>query len=64
MAGTKPLTQAERSARSHAKQAAAGWRRVNLRLPPEAARLLAEAEARHGSATAAIIAALRRLTQA
>lgn len=57
----KPLTTTERAARAHARQAAAGWRRLTLRLPPEIARLLERHEARYGSAVAAISEALRRL---
>lgn len=60
---TTPLTPAERVNRAQARQLAGGWRRVNLRLPPDAAKLLADAEARHGNATAAIVAALRNMTR-
>lgn len=63
MVGTKsePKTGAKRVAKAQEKRLREGWRRLNLWLPPEAAKALERAERRHGSATAAIVEALSRL---
>ena len=58
---SKPKTNSERVAKAAERRQQAGWRRLNLWLPPEAAKQLAKAEQDHGSATAAIVAALGRL---
>lgn len=61
MSVKKVATGAERVAKAHSKRLQDGWRRVNLWLPPEAAKALERAERKHGSATAAIVEALSRL---
>lgn len=57
---TRPLTLTERVARSHARQEREGWRRLTLRLPPDAVaaldRLLADSYAE--TPTAVIVRAL------
>lgn len=61
MTERKALTPAQRVARSEARAIAAGARRINLVLrDPEALASLARLERRHGTATAAITAALIR----
>lgn len=54
-------TGAERVAKAQEKRLQQGWRRVNLWLPPEAAKQLEQAEKRYGSSTAAIAEGLSRL---
>lgn len=63
---TRPLTLSERVARAQARQEREGWRRLTLRLPPDAAqaldRLLSESYAETATAviTRALLTAVRR----
>lgn len=53
----KPATPSDRVARAQARQDSEGWRRLNLRLPPAAARdLTALLESGYGATPTAVIA--------
>lgn len=52
-----PATPSQRVARAQARQEAEGWRRLNLRLPPDAARdLAALLESGYGATPTDVIA--------